>query len=267
MKTTDRLFSSFLACFLAGVTIHTAVAETSITAAFSSFADGNGSSFHTNGDATVSGDAIRLTQAKNWLSGSAFHMMQKALPVDGSFSAYFTFKMSNPSCVTGGGADGIAFLVRSDPMSSGEQGHGIGYAGTASSVAVEFDTFTNEGHADPEYHHVGINLHGNAKSAAVGKSPFVLNNGSTYHAWIDFDGKKKVLEVRLGDSSARPSAALISHSLDVTAITGTDVYVGFSGATGNCNEQHEIKSLYFNNDLIDGGIDTSLDTYVMKPAN
>jgi hypothetical protein len=150
-------------------------------------------------------------------------------------------------------------------MSSGEQGHGIGYAGTASSVAVEFDTFVNEGHADPEYHHVGVNLHGDAKSVALGKSPFVLNNGTTYHVWIDFDGKKKTLEVRLGDSAARPSAALISHSLDVAAITGSDVYVGFSGATGNCNEQHEIQSLYFNSDLIAGGIDTSLDTYVMTP--
>jgi hypothetical protein len=100
---------------------------------------------------------------------------------------------------------------------------------------------------------------------ALGKSPFVLNNGTTYHVWIDFDGKKKTLEVRLGDSAARPSAALISHSLDVAAITGSDVYVGFSGATGNCNEQHEIQSLYFNSDLIAGGIDTSLDTYVMTP--
>lgn len=188
------------------------------------------------------------------------------LPVDGSFSAYFTVRMTDPVCHEGTGADGIAFLVRSDPMASGAQGHGIGYAGTQTSIAVELDTYFNGEHKDPEHQHVGINLHGDPKSVAVVKSPYVFNDGRTYHVWVDFDGKRKALEVRVSDAAARPSTALLSHTVDVKSITGGDVYVGFSAATGACRERHEIQSLYFHSDLLPAGIDTSVDSYVAASA-
>jgi hypothetical protein len=248
------------------VPLLSAQAETVVSAAFPDFSGSNGKAFHTNGDAKVDNSALRLTRAQDGLSGSAFQMSQIALPVDGSFSAYFTLNMSQPKCDIGGGADGIAFLVRSDPMASGELGHGIGYAGTTTSIAIELDTYLNPEYLDPGYQHVGLNLHGDPKSVAVVKSPFVLNDGKTYHVWVDYDGKRKVIEVRLSDSASRPASALLTHTVDVTAITGSDIYVGFSAATGSCMEQHEIRSLYFHNDLLVGGIDPSVDTYVAAPS-
>jgi len=266
MRSSHTLIRSLLLSLCSLAPIVGAQAETAISAVFPDFAGSNGAAFHTNGDAKAENGSLRLTQAKDWLSGSAFQMTQMTLPVDGSFSAYFTVKMTDPACHVGGGADGIAFLVRSDPMASGVRGHGIGYAGTQTSIAVELDTHVNGEHKDPEHQHIGINLHGDPQSVAVVKSPFVLNDGKPYHVWVDFDGKRKAFEVRLSDAAARPTAALLTHTVDVRSITGGDVYVGFSAATGSCHEQHEIQSLYFHSDLLPAGIDTTVDTYVAATA-
>ena len=238
-------------------------ADSRISIAASDFTDGRHEQYQMLGDAALSEDLLKLNQNDNWTSGSAFYKDQISLHEDGSFSAYFTFSMKQPVCSKGGkGADGIAFMLKSKLDSTiGEKGRGIGYGGITPSVAVEFDTFLNGEFTDPNDNHVGVNFNGNMTSVATETAPFQLNNGELYHAWVDYDGTKDLLEVRLDTSAQRPIKAVFTRTLDLPAIIGPDVYVGFTAATGLCKEIHSIHSFFFNSDLVPGGIDLLEDTY------
>ncbi len=66
-------------------------------------------------------------------------------------------------CNGSGGADGLMFVLTSNPNGLGNPGEGLGYAGGNQpySIAVEFDTWANGSPAnDPGYDHVGINSGG-----------------------------------------------------------------------------------------------------------
>jgi hypothetical protein len=171
--------------------------------------------------------------------------------------------MSNPRCPAGqeGGADGLAFVIQPDLNAKGKSGGGLGFEGIPSSVAIEFDSFFNEGHKDPKKHHIGINTNGVVESLHTAEVPFILNNGQIYHAWIDYDGKDDSLQVRLATSNNRPADPTLSYKVDLEKTLRTEQYVGFTASTGSCSEQHELLAMYFNVDYLPGGIDTSLDNY------
>jgi hypothetical protein len=242
-------------------------ADTAITVVAQNFTDGRHEQFQMIGDAVLNEDFIKLTQNVLATAGSAVYNERITLPDDRSFSTYFTFSMKDPACtISGRGADGIAFILKSNRDSLGQKGLGIGYSGIAPSVAVEFDTFVNGEFADPDDNHIGVNFNGIMTSVATEKAPFQLNSGDLYHAWIDFDGARQLLEVRLSKTEERPSTATFSRTLNLPAIIEPDVYIGFTASTGACRELHSIHSFYFNADLVPGGIDVSEDTYVSKSS-
>lgn len=258
------LLLALLSCIMFSTS---ARADTAITVVAPNFTDGRHEEFQMLGDAVLNEDFIKLNQNVLWTAGSAVYKQRITLPDDGSFSAYFTFSMEDPMCSSNGkGADGIALILKSKLESIGQKGLGIGYSGIAPSVAVEFDTFANGEFADPNDNHIGVNFNGIMTSVATEKAPFQLNSGDLYHAWIDFDGTRRLLEVRLSKSEERPSKPAFSRTLDLHQIIGSDVYVGFTASTGSCRELHSIHSFYFNADLVPGGIDLSEDTYVSKSS-
>ena len=262
MQNRRRVIAAILAAVGSGIFSHGAVAETAITAALPNFSGSNGALLQKNGDTAISGGSLRLTRSQGTIYGTAFLKDLVTLPTNRSFSAYFTFRITEPKCGLGGGADGLTFIVQTDSSSVGSMGGGIGYAGILPSVAVEFDTFKNNEFKDPNSNHIGISLNGDPESVATVNAPFPLIDGNVYHAWVDYDGRNNVLQVRLGDTDSRPSEATISHKVELESIFGDRVYAGFTAATGTCSEQHEILSFYFNNDELVGGIDTSLDSFV-----
>ena len=244
-----------------------ALAEIEITAAFKDFAGENSDMFQKNGDASVQGESLRLTRPVGTLYGTAFYKNLISLPSDRSFSSYFTFTLTKPGCGTGGGADGLTFIVQTDSSSVGSMGGGLGYAGILPSIAVEFDTFKNTEYSDPSANHIGISLDGNPESVATVEAPFSLIDGRMYHAWVEYDGTKGVLEVRFSDTDSRPSRPILSHKVDLKTVIGSEVFVGFTAATGSCHEQHDVNSFYFHADQVGGGIDTSLDQYLTAAGN
>lgn len=72
-------------------------------------------------------------------SGGAFLTNAISLANDASFGTAFSFQITNPFNT---GAGGIVFVVQTVANNVGGGG-GIGYAGRANSVGVEFDTWDN----------------------------------------------------------------------------------------------------------------------------
>jgi hypothetical protein len=134
------------------------------------FSGFTGSGMNENGTATAR-SILQLTPAVTTQAGSAWFNTQQ--PVSGAFSTTFSFQL-------GGGntslspADGIAFLIQNSPTTPapgglnalGPNGCGIGFGGDtligctsgdgiANSLAIEFNTFLNNG-IDPSNNDVTI---------------------------------------------------------------------------------------------------------------
>jgi opacity protein-like surface antigen len=214
----------------------------------------DGARLNLTGDASIQGSSLRLTQAKNWLQGVALYNSSVALDSKRSFSASFSFEMSDPNCNSSLGADGISFVLQSGDKPVHAPGNGVGYSGTEMSVAIEFDTFVNGEFKDPSDQHIGLSLHGDPVSYSTAISPYTLNDGRTYYSWVEYDGSSKFLEVRIADSNNRPEKPTLRSQVDLSSVLADKVFVGFSASTGACNEQHVIKSLYFHDDFIKDGI-------------
>jgi len=230
-------------------------ASPDLAIAVKDFVDGRGQSFSMHGDAALEGGRIRLTRAVGVLSGSAIYAEPVELPRDKSFSAYFTFIMTPHGDADRPFADGITFIMHNDSKHVGEYGVGIGYRGISPSVVVEFDTFFNGAEGDPNNNHIGINLNGDTKSVATVAAPLPLANGSTRHAWIEYDGSAKRIDVRISDSAKRPTEVTLSHSIDLGAVLQDTANVGFTAGTGTYDQEHHIESFYFAGRYLRDGID------------
>ena len=119
----------------------------------------------------------------------------------------------------------------------------------SNSVGVEFDTWYND-FIDPyDGNHIGIDLNGNMNSITVAPVASILNDGSIYNAWVDYNGKTDNLEVRFAQSSSRPANPLLSLNVDLEAVLGaTSAYVGFSSGTGAAYNDHDILNFTFVDD-------------------
>jgi hypothetical protein len=182
-------------------------------------------------------------------SGSAFINSPISLASDVSFSAAFTFRISNPLGISDGdgvGADGIVFVVQTVSSTAGGGGGGIGYQGLANSVGVEFDTWDNGGgFNDPNGNHVGIDIGGafNGPTAVVATR---MNNGLDWYAWVDYNGATDVVELRLSTTNSRPVSPFLTRAVDLTGVLGsTNAFIGFTSGTGAAGGFHDIINFTF----------------------
>jgi hypothetical protein len=231
------------------------------------FESPHGDLFKLKLDATLDAPDIRLTRDIENVSGTALSRDLIFLSSDGSFSTYFTFRMTKKRNPGDGGGDGLAFILQTDLKSKQGVGANIGYSGAESSVAIEFDTFPNTDLGEPEKHHIGVNLNGNPRSVATILSPFLLNDGRTYHVWAEYEGDDQVLEIRLADSPKRPDKPTLSLQLELSPILGGAVHVGFTAATGSARQEHVIRSVYFQRQFVAGGLDPAKEFYVTDLTN
>jgi gliding motility-associated-like protein len=92
----------------------------------------------------------------------------------------FTFNVFL-GCNGSGGADGLMFVLTSNPNGLGNPGEGLGYAGSNQpfSIAVEFDTWQNGSPAnDPGYDHIGINSGGQYSHNLAAPVPALASQGN-----------------------------------------------------------------------------------------
>lgn len=174
-------------------------------------------------------------------SGSIFLTNPVSLAADASFSTDFCFRILNPVGIgdsDGPGADGLVFVLQTVSNTAGGGGGGIGYQGIANSLGIEFDTFDN---GEINGNHVGIDLNGSVASVVAASVSPRMNDGATWHAWVDYDGVTDLLEVRISTSPVRPASALIGMTVDLVAVLGqTTAFAGFTSGTGAGGGTHEI---------------------------
>ncbi|WVZ73850.1 hypothetical protein U9M48_022108 [Paspalum notatum var. saurae] len=110
-------------------------------------------------------------------------------------------------------------------------------------VAVEFDTYKNEW--DSSGDHVGVDL-GGIVSAATVDCGTSMKDGRTAHARVAYDAAAGNLTVALsyGAAAARPNATdgvlLLWYAVDLRDYLPDSVAIGFSAATGEAAELHQV---------------------------
>ncbi len=204
---------------------------------------------------------LRLTPAVPYVAGSAFYREALDISKTRSFSAYFTMKISDTGLR---GADGLMFIISDQAYEPGKNGGGIGYHGVRNSVAVEFDTFHNLTlYGDKDGNHIAINANGDlSKPLAItgigelDQQGIVLDDGALRHVWIEYDGARSIMEVRVAGDSKRPASPqlqLPSFRLD-TIMKQPEIHIGFTSATGKFYGSHKVGKLFFDNRYYEHGI-------------
>ncbi|MGI9473202.1 MAG: lectin-like domain-containing protein [Rubripirellula sp.] len=195
-----------------------------------------------NGDASLVGDELQLTPAEKGQAGSAFFESPIAIDANTSFQSEFSFVMDG----AGPGGDGFAFLVQNTANGTnalGGAGGFLGYDGIGSkTVAVEFDTFANKAW-DNSDNAITVTLNGQvANTVATVDAPFTLDNGVTYHAWVDYSATSDRLTIYLSNTENKPQLAVLSTILKLDEVVGDSAYFGFSAGTGGSTRSHRVLS-------------------------
>ena len=207
---------------------------------------------------TTVDNRLRLTPSVS-STGGAWYTAEKAV-VAGNFETTFQFKLST---ATGGsdGSDGFAFVIQnSSPTELRLGGGGLGYEGMPNSVAIEFDTWLNNGvgdpYNDPSQSHIGVHTNGTGPNGAneafrVGSyydtttSGFILDNAQVHTARLSYT--PGTLKVYL-DNLTTP---VLTVPVDLNTTLGLDhgrAWVGFTGAAGGSPLNQDLFNWSFSGD-------------------
>jgi hypothetical protein len=175
---------------------------------------------------------LRLTTPASGKKGSVFTTFGVD---DTGFHTAFSFRVrdsggNGKDCKGKSGGEGFAFVLQGEsPDAIGDGGGGLGYAGIADHLAIEFDTFCNPGYDDISSNHIAI-VSAGVELAAV-QIPHEMDDGNVRYVWIDYDGTK--LDVRMSGIEDEPGDPDLSLMIDVPAVVGGPICcAGFTASTG-----------------------------------
>ncbi|EHA8589054.1 L-type lectin-domain containing receptor kinase IX.1 [Cocos nucifera] len=154
--------------------------------------------------------------------------------------------------------DGLTFFLAPYPSSIPDNSSG-GYLGLFSehpipntspnrTVAVEFDSFQNRW--DPSPNHIGIDIDSIESNATVVWNSSV-KDGRTANAWVSYTASTKNLSVFLtyAKNPTFVGNSSLSCIVDLREILPENVAIGFSAATGDAVEIHNLLSWDFSSTL------------------
>ncbi len=221
-----------------------------------------------NGKASITQNIARLTGNLFYQVGTMWY--NETVPVLDGFSTDFAFRFSqgnNYNCTDGSaqGADGIAFVIQNSGTAAiGYAGGSIGYEGIYNSLAIEFDTYSNDAHQienffDPNGNHIAVQTMRTEKNtskhtmqanlAMNDKIMPMLADSTIYYARIVFRLKDKTLKVFLDTVNNPTKEVLRLDKFEIGKYLKLDrgyrAFVGFTSATGCAVENHDILSWSF----------------------
>lgn len=211
---------------------------------------------------------VRLTSSMKNQYGALW--TSHLVPVGSGFETSFKFRFSNGTNPNHSeqhfpGADGFAFVIQNaSPFAIGSLGGGIGYDGIPNSLAIEFDTYANdsnqiENFLDPNDNHIAILSNGTNPNSSKHILPYIRaqttkimplkTDGTIYTAKIEYDANNKKITVWLDTTEKFANPVLEASGIDLRSLLNLDqfegAYIGFTSATGNAYENHDILSWNF----------------------
>ena len=240
---------------------------------FSNFPNTNGLTLVS--DAALVGNALRLSSSNYSRAGAAF--LSNMVNVADGFTVTFSFQITDrhqllddgtvlSGAAVASGGDGLTFIVQNYAQNAiGLPNSGIGYYGIPNSLAVEFDTWTNQkiGYCEPNNNHIAVQSLGKAANRpehcgstdpddphanptlGIYSPTQNMANGSIYQAKIDY--KPGSLKVFFVDMSNAVMDVNVDFRTLLSLSGGTDAYIGFTSSTGGAWENHDLTSLSFTN--------------------
>ena len=205
---------------------------------FATFSDATGLTI--NGNATISGAALRLTTNIANQVGSAFLSNPLTIGPDTSFTTRWVFRAHG----TADGADGLTFTIQGVGANAiGVGGGGLGYDGLGQSLAIEADNYA--GATDPNANHLGILSSGSVATHLATFTPgWDLENAASHTVWVEYDGPANQLRVYAaqGIVTQRPDSPVMAATVDLPALVGSQAWFGFTAATGGAFNNHDIEA-------------------------
>jgi len=197
-------------------------------------------------------------QAGRGLYSFPIRLLDPITKTPASFQTTFSFQLNNLTTASDisdyGGGSGLTFIIVPDEFTVGRPGPWLGMLNDAcesdyKAVAIEFDTRENPEFGDPNDNHVGINLGSIVSTKIINVSDVgvSLKDGFVHHAWIDYDGPLRRIDIRLGlaNDEVYPTKPIFSEIMDLSPYLNEYMFVGFSAATGNHTQIHNILSWNF----------------------
>jgi hypothetical protein len=201
-----------------------------------------------NGNAAQAGNVLRLVPSVDTQLGTAYLTNAVSLNSTTAFSTAFEFNVTTAPNSSLGVPDGFTFLLQNDAAgvnAVGAAGQGLGYVGLSPSVAVVFRG------RDPNL--IGV-ITGGVDPASL-PIPFQPTGyysgtegefyGRNEFAWIDFNPINDLLSVYLSTNSIKPGSAIMSTTVDISSILGSQAYVGFSAGNGGAFGNQDILNWSF----------------------
>lgn len=227
-------------------------------------------------DAGTHGKAVRLTPAKRSKSGAVWFETKQS--ITHGFDTTFQFQLTSQDHRHFAGADGFAFVAQNEGTKVvAGKGSAAGFnmadspfvprsSGIPRSLAVFFDTWRNEELDDPSGNYVAIctnsDGHWPARRLAYTRKLAVdLKDKRVHRVRILFSPPR--LSVFLDDSPE----PVLTAAIEMPEIAGADgkAFVGFTAATGNGFQNHDILSWSFGA-AVDSSMVSSLISFMPRPC-
>ncbi|XP_044443916.1 L-type lectin-domain containing receptor kinase IX.1-like [Triticum aestivum] len=227
-----------------------------------------GSFIAVNGDALVSTSWLELTKNTRDANiqssvGRAWYdhkvpLWSNATGEMASFTTTFSFRITPDKDSMPLTGDGMAFFLGSFPsvLPPRSAGGGLGLLPTHTNgtgdgriVAVEFDTFLNREYADINGNHVGIDVNSVNSTASTDTTTWPGKSLTSLHvmeATVKYHKDSKMLAV---DLLIEDALYQVNATVDLSRYLPEEVAVGFSAATGDIAELHQILSWSFSSTL------------------
>ncbi|XP_068660708.1 probable L-type lectin-domain containing receptor kinase S.5 [Aristolochia californica] len=162
--------------------------------------------------------------------------------------------------VNGSAAEGMAFILTNTPeLPANSYGQWLGITnekenGSSKIVAIEFDTHKSNDD-DVDDNHVGVDVNGMVSVIQVSLSRYSVNLSSDANKFVDIQyngtGRQLTVYVQMNESRfnhGKKVPVVSSWPIDLSEYLEEDVYVGFSGSTGNLVELNYVMSWTFTGD-------------------
>ena len=212
----------------------------------------------------------------DWQAAGIF--LKEQLAADITSPGFSTYYVMNVYRIGELPADGYVFVIAANSNSLGLSGGGLGYSGISNSVGIEFDFYDNGGE---QIASSDVFTNGSVQntSGTVFDSGYMAQwNDSgqrelvrSFHTWVEYNHRETKLELRVQPSNnenpnvsrpTRPSLPTLTRVINLSQVSNY-FYAGFTAATGGSAQEMTLKSWYFSNAYIPGGINPDTQTIVV----